>query len=213
MVYSTSKPTTRVGRPTINHLKTNLNTAMAIEDDISRLAPLLQRSPADPYPVVLMLCGMSGSGKSTLAKAVVSTFTSFERLSIDNILHEKHGLYGIGFPAMKYDEYQKEADEEFKHRLKTRLEHRDRDIVLDRSFYAREDRLEFGEFVRQKGGKVVLVYFKPKDKIVLWQRICERKTKTKTADSAFEGTKEILETWWDGFEAPQGEGEIIIDVV
>ena len=186
---------------------------MAIKYDIAQLAPLLQRNEGDPRPVVLILCGISGSGKSTLAQAVVSAFTSFERLSIDIIIHEKHGLYGIDYPATKYDEYQNEADRVFEDRLKALLAQGKSDIILDRSFYAKKDRQKFSELVRKRGGRTVLVYLKPKNKAVIWQRIWDRKIKPKTADSAFEVTNEILDGWWEGFEAPQGEGEIIVDVV
>ena len=185
---------------------------MAMKDNIAQLAPLLQRNTADPRPVVSMLCGISGSGKSTIAQAVVSAFTSFERLSIDGIIHEEHGLYSIDYPATKYDEYQHEADRAFEGRLEVLLEQGARNIVLDRSFYAQEDRRQFTELVRKRGGRTVLVYLKPKSKAVIWKRICDRRTKPKTADSAFEVTTEILDHRWEGFEAPQGEGEIVIDV-
>ena len=166
---------------------------MATEDDIARLAPSFQRNADDPRPMVLIFCVISGSRKSILAKAVVLIFTSFERLNIDSIIHEKHGLYGVDYPATNYDEYQKEAHQAFEDRLKVLLEQGNSHIVLDRSFYAQEDRQDFSGLVRKNGGRIVLVYLKPKNKAVIWQRICDRKTQPKTANSAFEVTKEILD--------------------
>jgi hypothetical protein len=66
------------------------------------------------------------------------------------------------------------------------------------------------------GAEVTLVYFKAegeKGKNVLWKRICRRSEGVKTANSSLDIDRETFEGYWNGFEGPDGEGEIVIDVV
>jgi predicted kinase len=159
-----------------------------------------------------MTCGIAGSGKSTLSKAIVARHPSFVRLSIDSTIYAKHGLYGIDYPPEKLAEYQDEADAECKARLVDLLDRGERDIVLDRALYSREDRDYFKEVVEKKGGRWILVFFRPPSKDVIWNRIQRRREAGVDADSAVELTPEILDGYWEGFENPEGEGEVVVDV-
>lgn len=156
----------------------------------------------------------TGSGKSTLAKTVVARLPHFTRISIDEILHARHGIYGADYPAdmALYQQHMDEAgaiyDAEFFKLLEAGC-----DIVLDRSFYAKEDRDDFRSRVDRLGGRVVLVFFKPTDKEVSWNRIVERSTQTKGANNALDISRELFEVYWAGFENPEAEGEIVIDVL
>lgn len=87
------------------------------------------------------------------------------------------------------------------------------DVVLDRSFYAKEDRDDFRTRVDKLGGRVVLVFFRPTDQEVSWNRIVERSMQEKGANNALEISRELFEMYWAGFENPEAEGEIVIDVV
>jgi predicted kinase len=178
------------------------------------LEPRLRRTRDDPRPVALMTCGISGAGKSTLSKAIVSKHPSFTRLSIDNLIHQKHGMYGIDYDRARYEEYLDEAAEEYERLLVKLLREEDKrhDLMLDRSCWAREDRDRLKKMVEENGGRLVLVYLKA-SKEVLWRRILERKGKERDADSAFDMTEEIFEGYWRGFEEPDGEGEVVIEVV
>ena len=84
-------------------------------------------------------------------------------------------------------------------------------ILLERSFYAKEDRDEFKTMIEEAGGRWVLVYLKA-ERDLLWRRICERRAKGVTADSALEIDEQLLDRYVAGFEAPVGEGEIVINV-
>jgi AAA domain len=56
---------------------------------------------------------MLGSGKSTLTHALLadSTIPSFKRrFSIDALIYEKHGIYGVDYPLDRYEELQIEAE-------------------------------------------------------------------------------------------------------
>ena len=161
-----------------------------------------------------MTCGISGAGKSTLSKVITSKYSSFTRLSLDMIVHAKHGMYAIDYPPEKYDEYGDEAQVEYDRLLHELLseEQQPHDLVLDRSFWARVDRDKFKRLVEEEGGRWVLVYLKA-DKNVLWRRIQERTAKGRDADSAFDVTEEVLDRYWAGWEEPDGEGEIVIEVL
>jgi predicted kinase len=198
------------------------------------LAPHLQRSQEDNRPIVVMTCGLagpsspthslhmntltsSGSGKTTLAKAIQSTYPSYHRLSGDEMIYQKHGIYGIDYEASPtlYAQYQAEKDEVYLSTFRTLLAQKE-DVILERSFYAKDDRDEFQAMAERAGAKVVLVHLKAQGeqgKRVLWERICKRSEGVKTADSALDISRELFEMYWNGFEDPVDEGEIVVDIL
>ena len=200
----------------------------------------LQRLEHDHMPVVLMTCGIAGkqpavsyfqapyqihiiypntdtsgacnkgAGKTTLTKAVLAEFPSFRRISIDEIIYSRHGLYNIDYPADKYAEFSVEARDICLREVEQLLRDQKKDIVLDRSFWAKGDRDFYSDLIRRAGARPVLVYLKaPRD--VLWKRICERRAKGVDADCALEIGEELLDRYCEVFEAPVGEGEIVIE--
>lgn len=197
------------------------------------LAPHLQRTAEDDRPIVVMTCGIAGaqnhhhslnatvltslgSGKTTLAKAIQSAYPAFTRLSGDEIIFELHGLYGIDYIASPelYDQYQEEKDNIFESRFRALLGEK-QDVILEKSFYAREDRDEYRAIANEGGARVVLVYLKAEGeerKELLWKRICKRAEGVKTADSAFDITRETFEMYWEGFEEPVDEDQVVVIV-
>ncbi|KAK0652699.1 ATP/GTP-binding protein [Cercophora newfieldiana] len=182
-------------------------------DVLDQLQLPLSRTADDPRPVVVMTCGIAGSGKSTLAKAIAEKHPTFVRLSGDNILHAKHGLYGKDYPPEMYHKYLDEAATELENTLMELLSAGEKDIVIDRSLYAKEDRDSFKRLVEEKGARWILVFFRPANKDVIWKRLQHRRRVGTDADSALEITPEILDGYWRGFENPQGEGEVVVDVM
>jgi predicted kinase len=86
------------------------------------------------------------------------------------------------------------------------------DLVLDRAFYAKEDRDVYKRLVEEAGARWVLVYLTaPKE--VLWERIHSRRAEGIHADVALEISKELLDNFYDNFEVPNGEGEIVVDTI
>jgi predicted kinase len=161
---------------------------------------------------VIMLCGIAGSGKSTLAKAIVNRYPSFHRLSTDQIIYEIKGIYGVDYPPSEYEELQTKAKRVLGDRFLD-LIRRKQDIVLDRSFWAEEDRRECYElFRRERVLAHKLVYLRA-EKTFLWNRIQERRRQGVNADSALEITEELFERYCSGFQAPrEDENPEIIDV-
>ncbi len=147
-------------------------------------------------------------------EAVLQHYPHFTRISIDNIIFQAHGIYGVNYPASAslYEQYNQEADAIYLQTFRELLAAR-KDIAFERSCYARKDRDEWRQIAENNGARVVLVFLRAKDKDALWKRICERSKAKKTADNALEITRETFEMYWDGFEDPDGENEIIIDVL
>jgi predicted kinase len=150
------------------------------------------------------------AGKSTLSSAIAEAFPSFNRLSIDGIIADRHGIYNVDYPACEYEARSEDARQAFSKELDQLLEQK-KHVVLDRSFYARKHRDECTAKVERAGGRCVLVYLKA-ERDVLWNRICERRGKGVNADSAREISPALLDQFVRGFEAPEGEGEIVITV-
>ncbi|KAM3522033.1 hypothetical protein NHJ13051_005915 [Beauveria bassiana] len=186
------------------------------------IRPLLSRTASDQRPVVLMTCGIAGAGKSTLAKTVTARLSNFVRFSADQIVHDKHGLYGIDYARDKYAGYLEDAQTQIKTALAALIKSGGaRDAVLDLSFYSKEYRDEYKAIVEDVGGRWVLVFLDA-EKELLWRRIQGRRAArdsipvesgARDGDSAYDIERETFEMYWKGFEPPMGEGEIRVQVV
>lgn len=110
-----------------------------------------------------------------------------------------------------YEQYLSEADEIYLSTFQTLLAE-GKDIICEKSFYAKEDRDEYRSLAEKGGARVILVFFSVKDKEVVWGRIRKRSEGAKTANSAFDISRETFERYCDGFESPDGEDEIVIEV-
>ncbi|KAI1262081.1 ATP/GTP-binding protein [Xylariaceae sp. FL1019] len=184
---------------------------MMLKDTVARLWPEISRSGGDPRPVVVMMCGIAGSGKSTLAKTIVSMHPNFECISGDGIVAEKHGIYGVDYAPEMYSDYLDEAWTESKSRLTQVLSREPaKDVVLDRAFWNKQYRNEAKAIIKGLQARWVLVYLKAPSKEILWERIQARRKAEINADSAYEITQDILATYWNGFEEPSNEGEIVV---
>lgn len=89
-------------------------------------------------------------------------------------------------------------------------------MILERAFYAKADRDVYRKMAEEAEARVVLVFMKAEgeqSKEVLWERICRRSKEVKTADTAYDISRETFEAYWSGFENPDGEGEIVVSVV
>ena len=161
-----------------------------------------------------------GSGKSTLAQNIIFQYPTFKRLSIDNTVLKLHGHYAEDFPISQYAEFQEEAEVILLADLKRILRLGREDIVLDLSFYSKQTRNEYRDLIKDEGkGKynILLVVFRGEEES-LWKRIEGRRvenTKSREQGRPTEGMsvdRATLRMYFDGFEWPDGEGEIVISV-
>jgi predicted kinase len=140
----------------------------------------------------------------------VDAFPSFTRVSIDNILADRHGIYNVDYAASEYAARLEEARQVFSEEIDALLEQK-KNVVLDSAFYAKKQRDEYKAMVERASGRLVLVYLKA-ERDVLWKRICERRRKEVNADSVREISSALLDQFVRGFEVPEDEGAIVITV-
>ena len=157
-----------------------------------------------------MLCGMAGSGKSTLAKRLAAGH-GFIRLSVDQILADKHGTYGIDYPAEDYERLSNDAMDILEQRMQERLKAK-QNVVLDRSFWSLDDRRACYQKLKDLGLSAYCLVYLRAGKEILWERVQARKQETLGADNAIELSRELFEQYWIGFNVPDAEEKpIIID--
>jgi len=154
---------------------------------------------------VIMTCGVPGSGKTTYSKQKEKE--GYVRLSVDEIIWEDFGQYGVDYPKESYDGHTQIARKKLKQQLAELID-KGENVVIDSSFWQKSRREEYKLFIKSLGATVTLVYLKAPLE-VLKNRL-EKRNKTFNANAPYVITDEILNTYWNAFEAPQDEGEIIV---
>jgi predicted kinase len=156
-------------------------------------------------PLVVMMCGVAGSGKTTFSQRLEKE--GFVRLSIDEEIWATRGRYGVDFPVEKIEEYKKEAEEILRSRL-IGLIRQKKEVVIDFSFWDRARRDRYKRLIEDSGGKWKLIYLKvhPDD---LRNRLQLRNQRFDA--NSFPISEELLTSYLEGFEIPQGEGEMVVE--
>ena len=162
------------------------------------------RAGASSSHVVLM-CGVAGAGKTTYAQGLEAR--GYVRLSIDEVIWERFGRFGVDYDAGRYDEYSAAAETALRARL-LELVRRGDDVVVDRSFWRRAARDEYKQLLADAGARWELVYLKV-DREQLRERLAARAVRF-DANAAFPITDDTLDRFLAGFEEPCDEGEIVI---
>ncbi|WP_406295913.1 ATP-binding protein [Embleya sp. NBC_00888] len=161
---------------------------------------------AESSPVVFLLVGLTGSGKTTYARRKLEPQGAV-RLSVDEVVHERHGRYGVDYPEHIYFEKEAPVVAELHSRL-VELVSEGRDVVWDHRLWPRKDRDAMKKLVESAGGRWRLLYF-PVDRDELLRRLAERNRRG-DANSLIV-TPEALDDFFARFEAPQNEGEEIVE--
>lgn len=165
---------------------------------------LIHRESNDATPLVVMMCGVAGSGKTTFSQRL--EMEGFVRLSIDEEIWATNGRWGIDFPMDKFEEYREEAERKLRNRLIKLIQDK-QPVVIDFSFWDRVRRNQYKKLIEDSGGKWKLIYLK-----VHPNNLRERlKIRNKRFDAnSFPISEELLTSYLNGFEVPNGEGEIVI---
>ncbi|MEH6991496.1 ATP-binding protein [Neobacillus drentensis] len=174
--------------------------------DKFNLDDLIYRERDDFTPLVVMMCGVAGSGKTTFEQQLEKE--GFVRLSIDEEIWATNGRYGIDFPVEKYEKYKEDAERKLWNQLVKLIQDKQR-VVVDFSFWQLSRRNQYKQLIEEAGGKWKLIYLKVHPN-VLRERLKIRSQRF-DANAAFTITEEILTSFLSGFEAPIGEGEIVIE--
>ncbi|MEU2759680.1 MULTISPECIES: AAA family ATPase [Streptomyces] len=161
---------------------------------------------AEDTPVVFLLVGLTGSGKTTYAQRQLEPEGAV-RLSVDEVVHERHGRYGVDYPENTYFEKEAPVVSELHERL-AELVAEGRDVVWDHGLWPRKDRDAMKELVEAAGGRWRLLYF-PVEREELLRRLAERNEREDA--NALVVTPEALNDFFARFEKPQDEGEEIVE--
>ena len=155
-------------------------------------------------PVVYLLCGLTGSGKTTHARRLEAE--GCVRLSIDELVHARHGRYDVDYPASEYPRYYEVAVAELDRRLVELLE-ANRSVVLDHGLWQRWNRDRYKSLVEAHGARWELLYFKAEPS-VLRDRLAQRNMES--GANALSVSDDMLEDFIARFEEPRGEDERVV---
>jgi predicted kinase len=159
----------------------------------------------DAVPLVVMMCGVAGSGKTTFSQLLEKE--GFIRLSIDEEIWATRGRYGVDFPLEKIEVYKKAAEETLRSRL-LNLIRQNQNVVIDFSFWDRARRDRYKRLIEKSGGKWQLIYLKVHRDDLLG-RLTLRNQRFDA--NSFPISEELLNSYLQGFEIPEGEGEIVVN--
>ncbi|MFI5743517.1 AAA family ATPase [Streptomyces anulatus] len=106
--------------------------------------------PQRDAATVFLLVGLTGSGKTTYAQRVLEPQGAV-RLSVDEVVFERHGRYGVDYPENAYFEMEAPVVAEL-HRRVAELVAEGRDVVWDHGLWPRKDRDAMKELVEAAGG-------------------------------------------------------------
>jgi predicted kinase len=162
---------------------------------------------SEEHSLVVLTCGIAGAGKTTYAQRLESE--GYVRLSIDEEIWRQFGRYDVDYPAERYPELQRQAEQMLRRAL-VDLVRQGRNIVVDISLWRRSSRDEYKTIVEEAGGHWRLVYLRAAPEL-LRRRLAARESR-RDANAAFPITKDILELYLRDFEEPHDEDEEIIDV-
>ena len=108
---------------------------------------------------VIMMCGVCGSGKTTYAKKKEQE--GYIRLSIDEEMWKLYGRKGIDYPEEEYEKLSEQVEAALQKKLLSMIQ-QGKDVVIDFSFWSKENRNFYKELIRKAGAETELVYMMAK---------------------------------------------------
>lgn len=129
------------------------------------------------------------------------------RLSIDEEMWKLYGRKGIDYPEEQYEKLSEQVEAALQKKLLSLIQ-QGKDVVIDFSFWSKENRNVYKELIQKAGAETELVYMKA-SKELLQKRLYKR-NQVLNANSPFVITDELLEHHYHAFQEPCGEGEKVI---
>lgn len=152
-----------------------------------------------------LLCGLPGSGKTTFARRLEAGGAT--RLSIDELVFDRHGVYGVDYDPAVYHELHDAARAELDNRLVELLADR-LSVVLDYGFWTKELRDRYKRLADDAGAAWELIFF-PATADLLLERLERRKGAP--GPNGVPIDEAMLADFLAQFEPPDGEGEKVVE--
>lgn len=174
-----------------------MQSSASISEALDQLVP-------EPGLVVLM-CGVAGSGKTTFSQQLEAR--GFARISIDEIIWNSAGRYGLDYPPEAYGEKVSAAREALEVELVKLLSER-RPVVVDSAFWSRTHRRSFVALVASNGGHSRIAYLKA-TKATLRARLEKRRSRF-DANAALPIDRQRLDQFLEAFEEPRADEHALV---
>ncbi|HEX5376048.1 MAG TPA: ATP-binding protein [Solirubrobacterales bacterium] len=174
---------------------------------VTSIPEALDELPPEPGFVVLM-CGVAGSGKTTFSQQLAAR--GFARISIDEMIWNSAGRYGLDYPPEAYGEKVSAAREALKLEVLKLLARR-QSVVVDSAFWNRAHRQSFAALVASNGGHHRIVYLKA-SKATLQARLEKRRSRF-DANAALPIDDDLLERFLETFEEPDAAERPLVVLV
>ena len=126
---------------------------------------------------------------------------------IDYILVGDYYIPDLKLPEEQYEKLSEQVEAALQKKLLS-LIRQGKDVVIDFSFWNKENRNVYKELIQKAGAETELVYMKA-SKELLQKRLYKR-NQVLNANSPFVITDELLEHHYHAFQEPCGEGEKVI---
>jgi len=157
---------------------------------------------------VVMMCGLAGEGKTTFAKKLEDY--NFIRLSIDEEIWKRYGVFGKDYTEEEYVELQSLAEKMLIAKFQRLLESK-QNIVVDFSFWQKKKRYFYKQIIEKYNGKWFLIYMNTPIKVI--KDRLKIRNKRVEANAAFPISDLKLTNYIKSFQIPIQENhyEIVQD--
>ena len=126
---------------------------------------------------------------------------------VDEEMWNIYGQKGVDYPEEQYDELSDKVEHILRQKMISLIKD-EQNIVVDFSFWNKDNRNLYKNIIENTGGAVELVYMKA-SKELLWNRL-QKRNLSLHANSPFMITDEILEYHYNEFQEPKDEGETVL---